>query len=347
MSRSPAFLVVSLGTAALILAGVMSLNYLVDPLWHFGGNKLAPVNFVFDERRSKLNILWPRRQDYDCYILGSSRATLLHQGDIKRFRCFNLAFSAATPPELLAYARYLARYVPAPRAVIVAVDMRNFSRPRLARRVPGFVDELRPPPGPLAGLVSLDAALFSLRTLAGHSPYARYYDGGFDVRVLPGTRPMPVPDCYASRDAGRPYAADRLEDYRRLRRLFPRAELIGYTAPVSAWDMTVLAEDGSLDSYARVQYAVSRLFDRYYDFAIPSPVTADAANSYDADHFLPRVTRRIAATIDTDEPAFGLALHRLDEQEYAAALRRAIDDFRRGREPVRLARDCGRLPAVR
>ena len=41
-------------TIALLVAAVLgvmgTLNYLVDPLWFFGGNKMQPRNFSWNER---------------------------------------------------------------------------------------------------------------------------------------------------------------------------------------------------------------------------------------------------------------------------------------------------------
>ncbi len=347
MGRAATRIAVTLGTAAALLAATMALNHAVDPLWYSGGNKLGGRNFVFNERHSKINLLWPERHAYDCFIFGSSRATLLHQSDLKRHRCFNLAFSAATPPEVLAYGRYLVRHGIRPRRVIVAVDMRNFSRRRLAREIPDFVARGAPPPSALSGLVSLDAALFSIRTLLGHSPYARYYDHRFDVQVLPRARAMTIPACFSDVDRGRPFTTAHLHYYAALRAVFPGSEFVGYTAPISAWDMTVLRADGSLESYLDTQVAVARVFDRYYDFAVPSAITADPRNSYDGDHFMPRVNRLIAATLDSDVPRFGLALHHLSPGAYRRAFRRALDAFSRRTGPIPLRRDCGRRPAVR
>ena len=45
--------VVTLLVAAM-LGGMGLLNYLIDPLWFFGGNKLQPRNFPFDERTARM-----------------------------------------------------------------------------------------------------------------------------------------------------------------------------------------------------------------------------------------------------------------------------------------------------
>ena len=80
-------------TAGLIVAACFAVNCLVDPLWYLKGNVLTGVNYPFNERMATVIRFLPRLRDYDCIILGTSRATLLPEEKIEGYRCYNLAIS--------------------------------------------------------------------------------------------------------------------------------------------------------------------------------------------------------------------------------------------------------------
>jgi len=343
------YLSVTAATTAVLLTAVAGINWLVDPLWNAGGNKLFGQNYSFNERHAKINLLLDQGADrFDCVIFGSSRATLLNHHHIRSHRCFNLSFSDATPVEMAAFARYVRKLGLRPRRAIIAVDERNFSRRHLAEVIPEFVREGTPPPSRWSVWLSLDTLDFSLRTLLRRPPRPRYYDSRFIGRVVPGTPPYRIRDCYSAEDRGRPYTTRHLRFYREIMAAFPKAEWAGYAPLISAWDMAVLAEDGSLASYLDTQYAVSRLFTRYFDFSVPSPLTTDPANGYDGQHFLPRINDHIVHALETGESPYGLALHRLTREEYGRRFKHALEEFRRThRVKLRLSPECGRRPVIR
>src|SRR5690348_8190825 len=104
-----------LATAGLIAASCFALNCLVDPLWYLRGNILTEINYPFNERLSKLSRFLPDRENYDCVIFGTSRATLLPEDKVEGYRCFNMAFSDGQASEYLLYADYILQRGFAPR----------------------------------------------------------------------------------------------------------------------------------------------------------------------------------------------------------------------------------------
>lgn len=88
---------------------IFFLNYLVDPLWYFNGNKIKKTNYVFNERLSKFNLFYfsSNKENIDCLIFGSSISTTLNQKKFKKNNCFNFSFSAGNVYEYDAYLNYL------------------------------------------------------------------------------------------------------------------------------------------------------------------------------------------------------------------------------------------------
>src|SRR5215831_813930 len=107
ISAPPLFLVSALGVTLLLLAAVMAINLLVDPLWYFSGNRITGKNLFFNEREAKVNLYLRGSDQFDCILLGASSATTLDVADIDRQKCFNFSFSGGTLEEFAAYARYV------------------------------------------------------------------------------------------------------------------------------------------------------------------------------------------------------------------------------------------------
>jgi len=337
-------------TVLVVLLSVLTINVLVDPLWNGKGNRLTGQNYPFNERLSRTNLFFQTPDKFDCLVFGSSRVTLMDVGRLRGKRCFNFAFSDATPAEMLAYARYLHHKGIQPGLVIIGVDGRNFSRRKLHRKVPDFIDSLTDPPAALVNDFSLDVLLFSLRTLAGDAPRPRFYTRNFVGDVLPGTPPFKPRTCFGPEGRGRSYSVRRVHFYQDICKQFGHASCVGYAPPLSAWDVTTLYADGTLENYLQTLYRVARSFDRFYDFTIPSDITRNPSNSYDGQHFFPRINDRVAETIRSDriQGDFGIPLHRTDFQEYRNRYFSAVQQFyAQIGSGIRWSYQCGLRSVVR
>src|SRR3546814_13939979 len=118
---------------------------LVDPLWYVRGNRLTGVNYLFNERLAKSNLLLQAPRRYDFVIFGSSRATLLDGRLIKDHTCFNYAFSLGQSYEYLQFARFAKQFGLDPSLVIVAIDGENFVQRTDGYNPPAFVRNRRRP----------------------------------------------------------------------------------------------------------------------------------------------------------------------------------------------------------
>ena len=114
----------------LIISGLLIscflFNIFVDPLWYWKGNQLTQINLPSNERLSKINLFLQQPDNYNCFIFGSSRTTLLNQNEIKGYNCFNFSFSSGNINEFIDYAEYLKHKGYSPELVILGVDGFNF-----------------------------------------------------------------------------------------------------------------------------------------------------------------------------------------------------------------------------
>ena len=84
---------------------VVSVNYIVDPLWLFNhSNRLNQKQGSYDERQLKSNYLYFKlKQNFDGILLGSSRATYVDQNDFVNMNIFNYSSGAMQPYEYKFY----------------------------------------------------------------------------------------------------------------------------------------------------------------------------------------------------------------------------------------------------
>lgn len=298
------------GGVLLVLGGVFALNLAIDPLWYASGNKLTGRNFGFDERIAKANLFEDRGFDVDCVIVGSSKVTLLPASEVGDGRsCFNFSFSAASLPEMTGVLRYLQARGVEPDLVIVGLDDYQFYPPP-PNTLPAFFARGEAPPAIVPTYLSLGALMMSVRTLVGDSPLPRYYDGAFEARALteagdyePPTR---IEDAVARREAfmagltapppRRIDPALATAELGALTAVFPDADYVGYTPPLSEWYRAAMVHDGEWDDYVKTLIGVSGLFESFCDFSSVR-LAGFADGSYDGVHFVRQANAQVAAAL--------------------------------------------------
>lgn len=326
--QTPTRYLIKLAVTTVVLSSmVLFINLFVDPLWYVQGNQFFSENYSFNERLSKVNLYLKAPEMFNCVLFGSSRTTLLDATKINSHRCYNFSYSDGSPLEFVDYARYIRVLGRTPDLVIVGIDGRDFSRDTLSNRTPDFVLALDHPPNVLWTYLSIDAFLLSVRTLLRDTPRARYYTSNFIGDVLQDAPIFIPPTCFSKEGYGKPYTLENERYFITLRSIFPEAEFVGYVTPVSAWDMLAPYQDNSLPTYLETIYRLSGLFDKFYDFSVPSSITKRAQNTYDGHHYSRAVNDRVAAIIDGSGPDFGISLHDRSYVEYKMEFDRAMHAF--------------------
>jgi hypothetical protein len=320
------YLALAAAAAGVVVGGCLAVNLLVDPLWYFRGNLLTGLNYAFDERLANVNRLLPHLSDYDCLMLGSSTTSLVPARHITGYRCFNMSFSAGVVSELLLYAKYLRARHFAPKLLIVGVDGYDFDGATVPPDVPAFIKAGSDPPPFWRSYLTLDALDFSYRVLKRDYPNHRWFGPDFRAHILPRRFPHKPPRLAATKPPPA-FHPERAALYVELRDMFPEARAIGFVPPTWAWFIAQRQLDGTLPEYLDAIGRVSQPYDEFLDFAIPSPVTASRADTYDGLHFDDAVQDRIAAALVSDKPDFGIDWRRTPRPQIEAAYRAAIDHF--------------------
>jgi hypothetical protein len=329
--RLRAFFAWLVATAAVIVGACFLVNCLVDPLWYLRGNVLTGINYPFNERLAKMVRLLPRLGEYDCLIIGTSRATLLPEEHIPGYRCYNLSFSDGHVAEYLYYADYLRTRGYAPKLLIVDVRRQDLLGPPLPVEVPDFIKDGRAPPSILATYLSLDALNFSIRTLRRDGPHHRYYDEDFHAQLEPRGRrrwynpPAPIKPAEPPFDVH----PERADLYLQLRQKFPAARAVAYLPMESAWRIAAFSLTGELDAYLVAIGKIAAGYDRFVDFTLPSPLTEskDPKVTYDGSHYSRSANAALAAALLADDPKPGIDWRGREASDIAALYHRRLDEF--------------------
>lgn len=310
----------------LVLGAVGALNYLVDPLWYAGNNKLSEKNFIFNERISKVNLLkrTVATAGYDCLILGSSRVTALRPSQFPGQRCFNLSLKGAEVAEFLAYARFARDAGLEAKTVYLSVDEFNFLVNKETERRSNPV--VKGSPNAFHAFFSADVLLFSLMTLANISPDPEvYFDGAYEAREFPGARYATSvltdkPDLQCD--------LKKVATYRELRTIFPTARLVAYAPPVTPWyQLSDIYSRGVLDCGLTAFKQVSEGYDAFWDFGMPTVLTENPKGSYDGIHFSPASNDLIAAQLSGQRDDLALDVKNLPLADYQQQVRERLKRF--------------------
>jgi hypothetical protein len=320
----------------LLASAIFGLNAYIDPLWYFGGNRYSGINYTVNERLSKLNLYLKSPGSYDCIIFGSSGVTLLDPSLFKYHHCFNFSSSAGNVLDFIDYAKYIKALGVQPQLIIVGVDLFDFQSNKLKSDAPAEVKKLTSPPSALTTYLSWDAVALSIKTIRGQASTPRNYDKNFKGIILTQLlSPQSVkymqdqifrsPDSFVS--TTEPATTDNIRYYQELRDIFSHSEYVGYVPHRSPRLMAKIESQGHLDSALEVIYQVSKVFDRFYDFSIPSEVTTNSSDTYDGLHFGPDTTRHIAEEINGDTQTPWLHLHEETYEQYRSDYRHRLDEY--------------------
>lgn len=289
------FLFLSIGFAVTI-AGI---NYLIDPVWATGGNKLGDVNYAFNERVSKLYLFeseWmDKSRQPEVLILGSSKSTLLDQNLINGGNCFNFSFSGGRVEEFIELSEYLKRRGVCPKVVMVELSRFNFEEfPYAGSQFPDFVSNSDAPPLVIWQYLNTGNLEFSIKTLLGLRNFPRHYNSDFVVEV-DSNAPRYHPATFRLEPPA--MDASRAELFRELRLQFPESRFVGYVPPLSAWRVTsAMRSEG--DMFFSPLLSVREQFSVVVDYTVPSDWSEAIENTYDGIHYFPVIMDQVAQRLD-------------------------------------------------
>jgi hypothetical protein len=299
------------------------INLLVDPLWYFKGNQMTGINPPWNERISKTNLFLNHKQNYDCLLIGTSRSTLFDTNLLEQNRCFNYSFSGGKLEEYVTYLTYLKTQGIQPKKIYVEIELSSFDRREKPRTFAAVTDTL---PAYRAYLFSGNVLQLSLRTLTQAYEFARLYDQNFRG-ILSDAIPDYEPEFSTDWEQNE-CDPKRIEFFRQLRQIFPEASFVGFVAPVSGWRVF---NDSYVSGLLACQLAgihqVASFYDQVYDFTVPSAVTTRTNNTYDGDHYYPRVYRQVANRLEGGSSSFGIDVKAVSLSDYQTRYLNRLNQF--------------------
>ncbi|MBN9546182.1 MAG: hypothetical protein J0I19_11965 [Alphaproteobacteria bacterium] len=308
MDRTKLYLATIMLLAAAIMGGTGLLNYLVDPLWFFGGDKLAPRNFPWDERTARIAQFVTGTRDYDCYIFGASRVGMLNFKNVAGHKCFLVSFEYASPGELVAYAKYIKQHAARePDLIMVGIEDANFIDNLTPANLADPVRENRTPHF-WQYYFSLDVAKWSLKTISDAAPKARYYGKDLTGKIRADAGTMPILRLKMAPGEKLHMSLKNVPEFANFRALFPKAHLVGFATPVASARIKEYQLWGLLPVYLKALHATAEHFDEMYDFSIPSRITNNPNLTYDGSHYQPAVYDLIIKALQRHEPSFGIKI---------------------------------------
>lgn len=317
-----------IATALSLSVVVYCICLAVDPLWYQNGNRVNHMNYVFNERISKINQLLKKQDSNDCVLFGSSRATLLPIHNLDDQHCFNLAFSAGMIGEFAAYAHYLNALKLKPSVIVVGVDGFNFFYDNVGQSIPKFIKQQKAPPSQYQTYLELDTLLFSLKSLLKLSRLPRYYDEHFYGQILENTdqfQPHLVKKLARSVEGKVQW--DKVDLYKIFKTLYPDAYTIFYVPPISIWHIKDMVQNDQLVDYLQAIHNLNAYADRLLDFSIPSRFTANPTYTYDGSHYIPQINQLIVDSFNGNDLAFGIEITHLSFAEYEQAFFKAYQKY--------------------
>lgn len=311
-------------TLIVLLLSCFLLNTFIDPLWYWKGNQLTHINLPSNERLSKINLFLQEPNNYNCFIFGSSRTTLLNQNEIENFNCFNFSFSSGRIDEFLAYAEYLKFKGYSPDLVILGVDEFNFFD-KNENNIPDFILSKKKPQNRFETALSIGTLQLSIKALLELKYLPRYYNESFTVSLF---EPLPFYKPELTK-TGKTHKNKiyNLDNYLKFRHIFENATYIAYAPPISAWRVYDLFRQDKIESYLKAMYHISTIYRPFYDFTIPSKVTTNKNVTYDGSHYILSINKLITTTINKKINSFGLQVDKLTRAEYKQHYFNAIKKF--------------------
>jgi hypothetical protein len=302
---------------AFILGITFTVNYLFDPLWYFGGNKIQNHNYAFNERLSKLNLL--KEDDYNCLIFGSSRTTFLKASQLSNANCFNMAFSGGTIDEFIDFAELIkSSFDFKIDYLIVGVDVINFFK----RTKPKKFNKAKLPPNFLITYLSIDSLIFSKRLFFEQTGLPRIYNSDFEITVI---NKLPKFNTSGSLPGSIKGIFDKniIDKYIELNNILNPVKTIYYVPPLSAWHIEDAYRNELLEDYTSAIYSFTENDLNIVDYSSISETTLEPSNTYDGHHYLPRISaligndlNEILINIKPANDKFGLQVNNYSYEQY-------------------------------
>lgn len=307
-----------IGLVFSVIIAVVSLNYVIDPLWVFShSNALNNKQPVFNERQQKTNKLYfglstGETQQYDSLLIGSSRGAMFDQNDFTGMKLFNYSANNMEPWEYSGWIK-VAKQIKGSdfKNIVIALDFFS-AQNKLDQAInpenqpSSYLKRAQEKLYPYRSLLSLDTAKNAFKGLmkAVRSPGVEYYDRQnvkFATQVSAEQRDeyiqWNIEDHQKDFDENYRYKTDWVNLLENLKTQNPATNFIILTTPVSKIWFDEFVNPKHIDSYKRWLKETVQVFGKIHHFMDMNSVTKNLDNFFDAHHVYKNITQIMAKKV--------------------------------------------------
>lgn len=341
------FIKVFFGFSILIILSILSINYIVDPLWLFDhSNRLNQKQGSYDERQLKSNYIYYKlKGNFDGILLGSSRATYVNQNDFENMNIFNYSAGAMQPYEYKYYIDFAKKVKGEDlKYIIIASDF--FGTKTIDKKL-----QINPN-NYINNTINLNrySFLLSIDTFKKSISNIRYSikdrDLYYDREAVKYHQKMPVDEnflkkyiisCEANtKNLSSPdykYDNEYINILKTIKNENPNSRFIIYTSAVTSDLLVSTIKNGKRwEEYKRWLNELVEVFGEVNHFMTINTVTKNLENYYDDNHLYPSSLKLLANKLSNkqnrDIPEdFGVLLTKENIDEHLENLRKQINEY--------------------
>ena len=295
---------------------VVSLNYVIDPLWVFShSNSLNNKQPVFNERQQKTNKLvfglaTQETQAYDSLMIGSSRGAMFDQNDFTGMKLFNYSANNMSPWEYSGWVEVAKKIKGSNfKNIVIAIDFfgtqshldKQANDPE--QQPQRYLTRAQEPSYAYRSLLSLDTANNAFKGLmkAIRDPGVEYYDRNnvkFAMKVSAEKRDeyiqWNIEDHQKDFGDSYQYKVDWPDLLENLKAENPKTNFIILTTPVTKVWFDEFVNPKHLNDYKRWLKETVQVFGKVHHFMDMNSVTNNLDNFFDAHHVYKEITQIMA-----------------------------------------------------
>lgn len=310
----------------ILINTVALINYVVDPFWMFKtSNILNQKQLDFDERQQKTNYLVFNNNDYDSLILGSSRTTYMDQRLFEFYKNFNYAANSMYPHEYEYFIETFSTITKKmPQNIILGVDFfgsnknENKNNKNLLYYKNTQSDFYR-----IKMLYSFKMLRFSFKNIRQVIKIKKlYYNRDltkFNEKVNSSELPNKIKDTLKHLE-NYIYDETLLNIFTGLKNKYG-SEFIVYTTPVTFEQIKLYHELGLDQYYFKWLEDLISSFGGIYHFMLPSTLTKEPSNFFDATHATKDSMDIISKVLSSNKKS--------DGDSYLYLTKNNFDDFKK------------------
>lgn len=300
-------------TTMVSIVVIMSINYVVDPLWFFGhNNSFSNIRIAFNERQQKTNYLYNTKEQYNTLLLGSSRTTYLAPEYFRKLKVFNYAANNMRPDEYLGYLdNYTEITGHAPETVILGLDFwGSSSTGKNEHKAPKYyLTQRKNWHYLISSLASIDAIKYSLKnikyeltgpplndayytqelTKLEHGQTAQFREQRIRTQIKHYTD-----KAYGNYQWDTSYAST----LQRLKSSYPNTEFIVFTTPIRDTLYYPLVRNHLEADYGNWLMCLVKTFRTLHHFMEPDKYANTDIFYYDTQHFKPELAKLYAPILE-------------------------------------------------